>query len=268
MIDFWRQVYHVSGLTLLDHTKEEPLGTLPVPLRSALISVAERDFASAIHVEWGADTGLGPASRVVKRWYWRSSKAHDRSGSTAPVSVHDYFARHQLLPKSETEDEHFAERLFVEKVFVPLFGLRALAYLQPQVTFSDSAGKQRAIDFVLDDGTGRRYAIEIEGRAYHQAEVGSTRFQGEKYRQRALVLADYLYHPIAYSEIEQGDALQARAALLQLIESNEQLHESFDALQGISVPLTLKQKQLFRLIFEAIPVRFPFYQAYVIAQLL
>ena len=267
MIDFWRQVYHLSGLTLLDDTKEEPLGTLPVPLRSALIDVAERDFANAIHVEWGEDPSLGQASRFVKRWYWRTGKTHGRRGSAPPVSVHDYFARHQLLPKSETEDEHFAERLFVEKVFVPLFGLQALTYLQPQVTFSDAAGKQRAIDFVLDDGTGRRYAIEIEGRAYHQAEHGSARFQGEKYRQRALVLADYLYHPIAYSEIEQGDTLQARAALLQLIESNEQLHDSFDALQGASVPLTPEQKQLFRLVFEAIPIRFPFYQAYVMAQL-
>jgi len=237
MMDFWRQVYHLSGLTLLDDTKEEPLGAIPVPLRSALIDVAERELGSVIHTEWGEDASLGPSSRFVKRWYWSSGNAHDRSVSAAPASVHDFFVQHKLLPKSETEDEHFAERLFVEKVFVPLFGLRALTYLQPQVTFSDSTGKQRAIDFVLDDGTGRRYAIEIEGRAYHQAEKGSARFQGEKYRQRALVLADYLYHPIAYSEIEQGDALQARAALLQLIESNEQLHGLFDALHGVSVPL-------------------------------
>lgn len=267
MIDFWQQVYYLSGLTLLDDTKEEPLGTLPVPLRSALIDVAERNFGSGIHAEWREDASLGPVSRVVKRWHWRPSKAHDSTGSAAPASVHDYFAQHQLLPKSETEDEHFAERLFVEKVFVPLFGLKALMYLQPQVAFCDPAGKQRAIDFVLDDGTGRRYAIEIEGRTYHQADKGTARFHGEKYRQRALVLADYLYHPIAYSEIEQGDALGARAALLHLIESNEQLHESFDALQGVSVPLTREQKQLFRLVFESIPVRFPFYQAYVIAQL-
>lgn len=32
--------------------------------------------------------------------------------------------------------------------------------------------------------------------------------------------------------------------------------------------MTREQKQLFRLVFETIPVRFPFYQAYVIAQLL
>ena len=267
MMDFWRQVYHLSGPTLLDDTKEDPLGTLPVPLRSALIGVAERDLGGAIYAEWREDANLGSLSRVVKRWHWRSSKAHDRLGGAAPLSVHDYFAQHQLLPKSETEDEHFAERLFVEKVFVPLFGPQALRYLQPQVAFCDPAGRQRAIDFVLGDGTGRRYAIEIEGRTYHQADEGTARFHGEKYRQRALVLADYLYHPIAYSEIEQGDALQARAALLQLIESNEQLHESFDALQEVSVPFTREQKQLFRLLFEAIPVRFPFYQAYVIAQL-
>lgn len=267
MIDFWRQVYHLSGLTLLDDTKEEPLGTLPVPLRSALIDVVEREFGGAIHVEWGEDASLGHASRFVKRWYWRSGRAQNSSASPVPVSVHDYFVQHQLLPKSETEDEHFAERLFVERVFVPLFGPNALMYLQPQVSFCDPTGRHRAIDFVLDDGTGRRYAIEIEGRTYHQAESGSARFHGEKNRQRALVLADYLYHPIAYSEIEQGDALQARAALLQMIESNEQLHESFDALQGVSVPLTREQRQLFRLIFEAIPIRLPFYQAYVIAQL-
>jgi hypothetical protein len=151
-MNFWRQVYHLSGLTLLDNTREEPLGTLPLGLRSAALAVAERDLGSIIQVEWHEAPGGGEAGRCVKRWRWREAPGPegDAAEPAFPTSLHDYFSHHGLLPKPGKPDEHFAERLFVERVFVPLFGLRALAQLQPQVTFCDPAGKQRAIDFVLD----------------------------------------------------------------------------------------------------------------------
>ena len=92
------------------------------------------------------------------------------------------------------------------------------------------------------------------------------RARQEKFRQRALVLADYLYLPIAYSEIEQGDAAQARAALLHLIESDAALHDTLHAI-GPGGALPEAQKVALRLLFETLPVRFPFYQAYVIGAL-
>ena len=279
-MDFWRQVYHLSGLTLLDITKEEPLGTLPLPLRSAALAVAERELPSLVEVEWGEERSIGAASRFARHWRWRTAGRLNNALDTVaslpvqpqPSSLREYFTQHNLLPKGDRQrDEHFAERLFVERVFVPLFGLRALAHLQPQVTFCDTSGTNRRIDFVLDSGQTRRYAIEIEGRTYHQAPGGTAQFQKEKFRQQALVLADYVYFPIAYSEIEQGDAVQARAALLRLVESNATLLGLLETearhADLLPVPLTSAQQELLHLLFEALPIRFPLYQAHAIALL-
>jgi ATP-dependent DNA helicase RecQ len=76
-MDFWRFLFHLCGLTLLDNTKEEPLGTLPLPIRTALLQVAEQQMGDALAVEWGEDAGYGAPGRFLLRWGWRA-KAHHK----------------------------------------------------------------------------------------------------------------------------------------------------------------------------------------------
>ena len=76
-----------------------------------------------------------------------------------PISSTINFIQHD-----SNGDEHWAERQFIDRVFVPLCGLYGLRYLKPQVPFEDSQGIRRRIDFVLEGE--RRYALEIEGETH------------------------------------------------------------------------------------------------------
>ncbi|WP_460378377.1 DEAD/DEAH box helicase [Thermus brockianus] len=125
-----------------------------------------------------------------------------------PVETLDDFVRkHRLQGK-----EHYAEVLFLKEVYLPLFGSEGLALLLPQVGFLDEEGGERRADFIL---FGQRpYAIEIEGKSYHERP---DRFAREKSRQRSLTLRGVAYFPIAYDDIRSG---KAREALIRLAESD------------------------------------------------
>lgn len=57
----------------------------------------------------------------------------------------DAYFQHYRLEHDENDenDEHWAEREFIERVFVPLCGLDGLRYLKPQVPFRDSQRVER-----------------------------------------------------------------------------------------------------------------------------
>ncbi|GGS05586.1 hypothetical protein GCM10008960_35100 [Deinococcus sedimenti] len=121
------------------------------------------------------------------------------------VSTEEFIRQHDLRPPSQGQDEHYAERLFLEEAFVPALGLAGLSFLTPQEAFQDSLGKRRRIDFVL---RGQQlYALEIEGERYHgQDFIPSERFDDEKSRQRDLSSAGYHYLPFSLSDIRSGRA--------------------------------------------------------------
>lgn len=54
-----------------------------------------------------------------------------------------------LRRRLDGADEHFAERLFAQRAFIPICETKGLRLLESQVSFMDSESKQRRIDFVL-----------------------------------------------------------------------------------------------------------------------
>jgi len=128
-------------------------------------------------------------------------------------SLDAYYAVYPLLlPQGDGQDEHFAEREFLEHVFMPVLGSAGLSHLAPQVAFRDADGRQRRIDFVLRGA--KPYAIEIEGRSFHDAHlIGEERFEDEKVRQHGLADAGYEYRPFSYGQIVGGEARRLFAAL-------------------------------------------------------
>lgn len=229
MHSIWRLAYHLSGLTMLARTEQEPLGPLPVPVRSAVLSVAAdlspHEFDITRHHE--VLNYAEGSYRWVSRWRLRSESLKklllDRTGAGRRAtygSVDEFCKKHDLLPKPGVPDEHYAERAFLAEAFVKAFGLAGLSYLTPQSPFVDTAGKQRRIDFLLD--TGRKYALEVEGRTYHSSsKQDAERFDDEKSRQRELAKQGYTYLPFSFNDIRSG---RAEALLGDLIADDPVLY--------------------------------------------
>lgn len=235
-MDLWQIAYHLCGITLLGKSGNalEPLAELPMPVRSAVLRLAHQLLPEAVVVEESQKSFdyVEGSYTWIDHWYCLDQTLFARINDPLPLpqmeflSVDDYFTTHKLYPQAHypdpktgkpskkgphgetVEDEHFAERLFVEKVFVPTFGLTALAYLQPQVLFGK---KGQRIDFVLEGQ--KLYAIEIEGYTYHRPNR-LVRFIAERRRLRALVKHGYTYYPFAYQDIQQGNAVDALNELL------------------------------------------------------
>lgn len=212
--DIWSIAYHLSGTTLLGKTQEEPLGPLPYPVRSAVLRVAKGREPSVIATEpVSAQLDYaGGKYDFIEGWSFLNKDVEARLTSRRPSqlaafsTIEDYFKHHDLRRRQpDGTDEHYAERLFVEKSFVPVFGLHGLRYLTPQFPFVDSEGKRRRIDFVLH---GRKdYALEVEGRTHHSREALEREdFEDEKVRQAQLGTHGYTYVPFTLSSIEGSNA--------------------------------------------------------------
>lgn len=247
----WRLAYHIGGLTFLEETTAEPLGSLPMPIRTAVLkTVAEHD-PTVINLELQHQTLWFSEGEYewVSRWSYRTSRHEYRY-------VEEYFREYGLdrIENRESSDEHFAERQFVEQVFVPIFGLHGLEQLHPQVAFKDSEGTLRHIDFVLEGM--HRYAIEIEGATYHEQQQGADGFRDEKLRQRGLMLEGYHYYPFAWTDIEAGHARNDLIALARhdpiLVRLRETRHRQSN------VPLHLEP------VLSDLPRRFPDMQCFVL----
>jgi hypothetical protein len=54
-LTLWQLAYHLSGLTLLGKTEQEPLGPLPVPVRSAVLFTAQELDGDALTLPIGQE---------------------------------------------------------------------------------------------------------------------------------------------------------------------------------------------------------------------
>lgn len=261
---FWRLAYELCGLRLLGRTQKQPLGSLPMPLRRAVLEEAVRIAPGIADVrvdEVPLNRGIGRPRRVLKRWGVSSGLMPQYLGLLPDLvafsftSPAEYFEAHGLGPSAAPgmPDEHFAERLFVEGAYVDVFGLKGLSYLKPQVRFTDSTGVRRRIDFVLQGA--RRYAIEIEGRTFHDFKPGTDpeKFADEKARQRELALRDFTYFPIPFSAVKDGTAAR-------VLESLKKADELVSALADQPQEVLAAPRSLRQLLFD-LPNRFPLLQS-------
>lgn len=133
-------------------------------------------------------------------------------------SLSDYYRAHPVLLQRDElgRDIHYAERLFLSEIFVPVFGVGGLKHITPQVKF-ESSGIRGFIDFVLTGS--RKYAIEIDGERFHGLEfVGKSRFARDKKRERAIVKSGYTVYRFAKAELENPES--ARRDLKSILESD------------------------------------------------
>jgi ATP-dependent DNA helicase RecQ len=218
--DLWPLSYHLCGYTLLGATPEEPLGALPLPIRLAVLDSAAKQAPEHFKCVFYPPTQLNfEGGQHATYRYWRTEpdtllerlKTLDVERTSEFSSPDAYFQHYQLYPgETDDQDEHWAERQFIERVFVPLCGLDGLRYLKPQVPFRDSRRIERRIDFVLEGE--RRYALEIEGKTYH---AGAERFDSETARRRELIQAGFHYFPMSWGDVETGEAETALRSLIE-----------------------------------------------------
>lgn len=260
-------VYHLCGLTILGRTPLEPLGTLPVPVRTAVLEVAQSVDPEGILLsrprllEWAKGQ-----RRSIYRWFdwWRFAQDEVKNAlqRTDPgellsyKSLNDFIQRYNLgKPKDDSLDEHYAERLFLEKAFLPIFGIAGLSLLKAQSVFRDALERQRRIDFVLLGA--KQYALEIEGAKHDLAKISAQRFEDEKQRQRSLSDKGYTYIPFTLADILEGrakaqlkDMTFADPILKRLIPLDPELE------QARPNPTLLYLKAL----LVRFPLRYPLYQ--------
>lgn len=166
--------------------------------------------------------------------------------------IEAFYARYPFLHPESPIVEHFAERMFLERVLRRVVGDRGLARVEAQVAFRDERGGGREIDFVLHGA--RDYAIEIEGAASHHGPyVGQQKFDDEKLRQRSIGAAGYIYTPYTFSQLNNGDALKSFGSLcdddtdpvlkalgrLRVMKPNVVRHAAVELLQRM--PVTIQQ---------------------------
>ncbi|MDQ5903486.1 MAG: ATP-dependent helicase RecQ, partial [Pseudomonadota bacterium] len=218
--DLWPLSYQLCGCTLLGPIPEEPLGALPLPIRLAVLDIAGKQAPERFKCAFYPPTQLNfDGGQHATYRYWRTEpdtllerlKTLDVERTPEFSSPDAYFQHYQLYPgETDNQDEHWAERQFIERVFVPLCGLDGLRYLKPQVAFRDSRRIERRIDFVLEGE--RRYALEIEGKTYH---AGAERFDSETARRRELIQAGFHYFPMSWGDVETGEAETALRSLIE-----------------------------------------------------
>lgn len=263
----WQLAYQLSGLTLLDQTPLEPLGTLPVPVRTAILEVAHSVDPEEIHLRQAEKTLLrtGDPRRATYRWVEWWDVAHNEIKETLQrihpddlslySSLDEFIHRHHLeKPNDSSLDEHYAERLFLEHAFIPVFGITGLSYLHPQYCFEDASERQRRIDFLLSGS--KDYAIEIEGATYHDpARIGTQRFEEEKQRQRSISEEGFTYIPFTLLDIQQG---RAKATLREISSTDPVLR--LMQLIDPEMPQRKPTLQYLGALLARFPKRYPLYQ--------
>ena len=138
-LEFLRYAFHLLGPTFKGPTEEEPLGSLPTPARTAFLNGAQNLFPD-LRIELNsAPLTYGPSGGEIYQWTtaWSfpdpefKTNLYQRLVTWRPLrryaSLADFLREHDLYG-----EEHYAERLFLERVFVPLFGVQGLGLLTPQ----------------------------------------------------------------------------------------------------------------------------------------
>jgi len=215
----WQLAYHLCGLKLLGRTSQEPLGTLPVSVKTAVLEIAHEVHPDEIELRsverqlLKAEDPKRATYRWLESWCFVHNDVKDIILQEAIPGEHphykslnDFIHKYNLeKPKDSSLDEHYAERLFLEEAFLPVFGIPGLSFLQAQLQFKDASKRRRWIDFVLYGA--KKYAIEIEGSTYHDsAIIPRAKFTDETQRRRSLSESGFVYKPIAFEEIKSGEA--------------------------------------------------------------
>lgn len=264
-MDIWQIAYHLCGVTILGRTEYELLGALPIPIRSIVLEVANEVAPDLVEIDIAEDslTFLDGVCRRVRQWRFTNPQLAEymvENQQTSYIhftSIKDYFEYYNLLPQSDGKDEHYAERRFIEDVFVPILGLQGLSRLQPQESFTGTDGKKRRIDFVLKGS--KAYAIEIEGETYHRVDGY---FVDETQRTRDLAMCGYTYMPFAYEAI-RTDKEGTKQALRDLLEQDSVLCLLSNK-QSDNSSLDLLKLEL---LFKTFPEQYQQYQKLILALL-
>ena len=260
----WKLTYHLSGIKILGRTTPllEPLGTLPMPVRTAILEVAQSvdpEGVSLNLVEHQLLKTEDPRTSTY-RWVaeWNLTQKELKYFLEEPLprerfhcnSLENFIEQNHLgEPKDGSLDEHYAERLFLEKAFIPVFGISGLVLLKPQHPFKDVSGRSRRIDFLLNGA--KKYAIEIEGATYHDpAKISAESFEDEKHRQRSLSSKGYTYMPFTFEDVQQG---RSKDQLKEIIQDDPVLER---LLQNCSEQKEARQQPSL-LLLESLLARFP-----------
>ena len=172
-------------------------------------------------------------------------------------------AHPDLKPDTFAGDEHYLERRFLAEVFLPVLGANALDRIEPQVPMVGSDGRERRIDFVLRGS--RAYAIELEGRQFHDASsIGRERFEDEKRRQRDLQRAGYAYTPFSFDEVASGTALEA---FTTLCAEDKVLRTLLDRAEVVEDPSRTARYAEAAYLFREFPVAFRRLQVVILARI-
>jgi ATP-dependent DNA helicase RecQ len=213
----WQLAYHLCGLTTLGQTPSEPLGSLPVPVRTAVLEVAHEIDPESVMLKLANKQLLNATDprrsnyTWVEGWRFAEKELKDFIGNTEKESVRypslkEFIDRHALAkPKDSGPDEHFANRLFLQEAFLPVFGLAGLSLLKPQYIYREERGRKRHVDFLLSGGA--KYALEIEGSAYHNpVRIDGKRLDAERQRQRSIISGGVIHNQFSLEEIRRGEA--------------------------------------------------------------
>ena len=267
-MDIWQIAYHLCGITLLGKTEQEQLGALPMAVRTAIIKTISELASNSISIDWPSQKfgEISPPHPWYDNWQLTDESLKDLVNSTNTQQVlpsvrfsspEAFFRSHKLYNLTQDgTDEHYAERRFVQEVFVPVLGLDALSSLRPQEKFHVHDGTERRIDFVLEGA--KKYALEVEGWNWHGHRK---QFDGDKQRQRELIEAGYAYYPFSYTDIVSG---KASIALERLIENDQQLKAkrlniASDSAQAVAPTL--------HLLLNSFPERYQSYQKLALWQI-
>jgi ATP-dependent DNA helicase RecQ len=213
----WQLAYQLCGITTVGRTHLEPLGSLPVPLRRAVLEVAHDIAPLAVNLKLAskqllntADPGR-PNYTWVEGWRFAREELKDfventKDGAARYTFLEDYLDRHALAkPKDDRPDEHYADRIFLQEAFLPVFGLAGLSLLNPQYTIRETTGRKRRVDFLLFGGA--KYAFEVEAFPYQDAfRVDDRQLDETKQMQMGISGGSIIYKQFSLNNIRKGDA--------------------------------------------------------------
>jgi ATP-dependent DNA helicase RecQ len=213
----WQLAYQLCGITTLGRTHLAPLGSLPVPVRRAVLEVAHDIDPHAVILKLASKQLLNAADQKrsnytwVDDWRFAEDELKYFIGDTEKDSIgysslRAFIDRHALAkPKDSSPDEHYADRLFLQEAFLPVFGLAGLSLLKPQYTFREKQGRRRHIDFLLSGGA--KYALNIEGVAHHDpVPMEGRRFDAGGARPGNSSDNILIYKQFSLEEIRLGEA--------------------------------------------------------------
>jgi ATP-dependent DNA helicase RecQ len=213
----WQLAYQLCGITTMGRTHLEPLGSLPVPLRRAVLEVVHDIDPQAVVLKLGSKQLLNAADpgrsnyTWVEEWRFAREELKDfiestKDGVARYTSLEEYQDQHALgKPKDDGPDEHYADRIFLQESFLPVFGMAGLSLLNSQYTLRETTGRKRRVDFLLFGGA--RYAFEVEAFPYQDAFwIDDRRFDETKQKQMGSSGGSVIYKRFSLDEIRNGDA--------------------------------------------------------------